>query len=78
MAEFTMASIDRIMRHAGATRINVEATEMLLKITERISYRIAQKALELCKNRNKKTLTPDDIKKAYFLLLEECLPYFNL
>ena len=63
--EFSLASIERILRKAGAQNIQHKAIETLANILEEIGLEISKMAIELCAHSNRKRVTEEDIKMAY-------------
>jgi histone H3/H4 len=59
------ASVDRIIRKAGAERVGDKASVALAAALEEIGLEISRIARELSEHANRKTITDKDVKLAY-------------
>jgi histone H3/H4 len=59
------ASVDRIIRKAGAERVGDKASIALAAALEEIGLEISRIARELSGHANRKTITDKDVKLAY-------------
>ena len=64
MKELPVASVDRIIRNAGADRVSEDAKEALAAILEEYGTRVSAEAIKLCKHAGRKTVKEEDIKLA--------------
>lgn len=64
MVELPLATIDRIMRRAGARRIGEEATLAMAEILEERALVIAAEAVKLAEHAGRKTVRDVDIRLA--------------
>lgn len=64
MVELPLATIDRIMRKAGARRIGEEATLAMAEILEERALVIAAEAVKLAEHAGRKTVRDVDIRLA--------------
>lgn len=62
MGELPLATIERIMKKAGAERIIMTAVSSLSEILEDIGTKITIEAIELAKHAKRKTVKKEDIK----------------
>jgi len=60
-----LAAVDRLVRKGGSTRVSESAAAELCEILEEMGVKISQKAVELSKHANRKTITGPDIRLAY-------------
>lgn len=60
----SLASIDRMLRKAGAERVSEEAKKELRKKVEDYGKEVGRKAVSLAKHAGRKTVKPKDIKLA--------------
>ena len=58
------ASVERLIRKAGAGRVSAEAAISLTRILEDLAAGISVKAIRLAKHAGRKTVTAEDIKLA--------------
>ncbi|MHC1605076.1 MAG: histone family protein [Candidatus Methanofastidiosia archaeon] len=58
------ASIDKIIRKAGAHRVSSEAAICLAKMLEEEGIEISKEAVELAEHAGRKTIKKEDIKLA--------------
>lgn len=59
------ASVDRIIRKAGAERVGDKASVALAVALEEIGFEISRIARELSEHANRKTITDKDVRLAY-------------
>jgi histone H3/H4 len=59
------ASVDRIIRKAGAERVGDKASAALAVALEEIGLEISRIARELSEHANRKTITDKDVRLAY-------------
>lgn len=59
------ASVDRIIRKAGAERVSDKASAALALALEEIGLDIARIARELSEHANRKTITDKDVRLGY-------------
>lgn len=59
-----IASIDRLIRKAGAYRVSKEAAEELASHLEEIAIEIGREAVKMSEHAGRKTVRADDIKLA--------------
>jgi histone H3/H4 len=59
------ASVDRIIRKAGAERVGDKASLALAAALEEIGLEISRIARELSEHANRKTITEKDVRLAY-------------
>ncbi|HEY3274937.1 MAG TPA: histone family protein [Methanocella sp.] len=64
MKELPVASVDRIIRNAGADRVSEDAKEALAVILEEYGTKVSSEAIKLCKHAGRKTVKEEDIKLA--------------
>jgi histone H3/H4 len=64
MVELPIASVDRIIRNAGAERVSEDAKLELAEKLEAYGERIAQEAVKWAKHANRKTIKASDIEEA--------------
>ncbi|MCX8202663.1 MAG: NFYB/HAP3 family transcription factor subunit [Candidatus Micrarchaeota archaeon] len=64
MGNLSVASVERIIRAAGGSRVSREAAEALAVILEQKGMEIASKAAKLARHAGRKTITADDIRLA--------------
>ncbi|MBR9677701.1 MAG: histone [Nanoarchaeota archaeon] len=60
----SISSIDKILRHAGATRVSEPAKKTLREELEKRGEEIGKKANQLAKHAGRKTIKSKDIKLA--------------
>jgi histone H3/H4 len=58
------ASIEKILKKAGAERVSPEASKALADYLEEIAFKISIKAVKLAKHAGRKTVREEDIKLA--------------
>jgi len=59
-----LAAVDRLIRKSGSNRVSENAAEELAQILEDFGVKLSQRASELSKHANRKTITGPDIKLA--------------
>jgi len=59
-----LASVDRLIRKAGAPRVSEDAAEALSEILEEKGIEISRKAIEFSVHAKRKTITAEDIRLA--------------
>ena len=64
MAELSLATVDRLIRKAGARRVSADAAEALRDILEDMAMDIAERAVEISIHVGRKTVTAEDVKIA--------------
>ncbi len=64
MAEIPLAVVSRIMKVAGAERVNIEAIKIVAQKTETYGAAVAKEAINLAKAADRKTVKAEDIKLA--------------
>jgi histone H3/H4 len=64
MTDIPIATVERLIRKAGAERVSAEAANTLADVLEEEALKISQKAIDLAKHAGRKTVTADDVKLA--------------
>lgn len=64
MTELPLASVDRILRNAGAERVSEDAKLTLAEKLEEYGGKIAAEAIKWTKHANRKTIKSEDIEEA--------------
>ncbi len=64
MTDIPIATVERLIRKAGAERVSAEAANALADVLEDEALKISQKAIDLAKHAGRKTVTADDVKLA--------------
>ena len=64
MPELSCASLERIMKAAGAKRVSAGAVIILSEALEDFGTKISREAVELARHANRKTVKKEDIKLA--------------
>jgi histone H3/H4 len=64
MTDIPIATVERLIRKAGAERVSAEAANALADVLEEEALKISQKAIDLAKHAGRKTVTADDVKLA--------------
>ena len=64
MGELPLASVERIMRNAGAERVSMSAIVTLAEVLEDYGTKISKEAIELARHAKRKTVKKEDVKLA--------------
>ena len=64
MPELSNASLERIMRKAGAQRVSATAVAELAEAMEEYGTRLSKEAVELARHAGRKTVKKEDVKLA--------------
>jgi len=64
MSEIPLAVVSRIMKVAGAERVNIDAIKVVAEKTETYGAAVAKEAVKLAKAVDRKTVQAGDIKLA--------------
>ena len=64
MGTLSVASVERLIRSAGGSRVSKDASEALAVILEQKGMEMASKAAKLARHAGRKTITADDIRLA--------------
>jgi histone H3/H4 len=64
MPELSNASLERIMRKAGAQRVSAPAVEALAQAMEEYGLTLSAEAVELARHAGRKTVKREDMKLA--------------
>jgi len=64
MGELPLASVERVMRNAGAERVSMNAITIMGEILEDYGTRLSKEAIELAKHAKRKTVKKEDVKLA--------------
>jgi len=64
MAELSLATVDKLIRKAGAKRVSADAAAALRDILEDMAVDIGERAVEIALHVGRKTVTAEDIKIA--------------
>lgn len=59
-----LASVDHLIRHAGASRVSVTAKEELRKILEEFAIKLSRKAIKFASHAGRTTVRGEDISLA--------------
>ena len=62
MGELPLASVERIMRNAGAERVSIIAIECMAEVLEYYGTKISKESIELAKHAKRKTFKKEDVK----------------
>lgn len=60
-----LAAVDRLIRKSSSGRVSEDAASELAQLLEEVGAKISQKAAELAKHANRKTITGPDIRLAH-------------
>ena len=75
MTELPLASVERIMRNAGAERISINAIATMAEILEDYGTKLSKEAIELARHAKRKTVKKEDIKLAVRRMVYKKLSY---
>ena len=64
MSELPLASVERLMRKAGAERVSMGAITAMTEVLEDYCIKISKDSIELAKHAKRKTLKKEDVKLA--------------
>ncbi len=64
MGELPLASVERIMRNAGAERISMTAITSMAEVLEDYGTKISKETIELARHAKRKTIKKEDVKLA--------------
>lgn len=64
MADIPLASVERLMRKAGADRVSVDGATELRDTLEEIGKGISERAAKFAKHAGRKTVKAEDVKLA--------------
>jgi histone H3/H4 len=64
MSELSCASLERIMRAAGAKRVSASAVVLLSEALEDFGAKVSREAVELASHAGRKTVKKEDVKLA--------------
>ncbi len=64
MPELSNASLERILRNAGAERVSAGAVETMAETMEEYGLKLSKEAVELAKHAGRKTVKKEDVKLA--------------
>lgn len=64
MTDIPLASVERLMRRAGAERVGVDAATALRDTLEEIGREMSEKAARFAKHAGRKTVKAEDVKLA--------------
>ncbi len=64
MPELPFASVDRIIRKAGAERVSADAVDKMAEALEDKAVEIAKKAVQISRHAGRATVKVEDIKLA--------------
>ena len=64
MSELSFASVERVIRNAGAERISYDAISAMAEILEDYGTKMSKEALELAKHAKRKMVKKEDVKLA--------------
>jgi histone H3/H4 len=59
-----LASMEKVMKHAGVDRVGEDAKEALRDVLEEIGEEIAHKAMKLAMHAGRKTVKAEDVRLA--------------
>ncbi|MBU4266316.1 MAG: histone family protein [Candidatus Altiarchaeales archaeon] len=64
MTDIPLASVERLMRKAGADRVSVDGAKELRDTLEEIGRGISERAAKFAKHAGRKTVKAEDVKLA--------------
>ncbi len=64
MSNLSSASVERIMRTAGAERVSMNAIEAMADVLEDICMDLSKESVKLAKHAKRKTVKKEDVKLA--------------
>ena len=64
MPELSCASMERILRNAGAERVSAAAVALLSEAMEDYGEKLSREALELARHAGRKTVKREDVRLA--------------
>jgi len=64
MTDIPLASVERLMRKAGADRVSVDGAKELRDTLEEIGKGISERAAKFAKHAGRKTVKAEDVKLA--------------
>ena len=64
MTDIPLASVERLMRKAGADRVSVDGAKELRDTLEEIGKEISERAAKFAKHAGRKTVKAEDVKLA--------------
>ena len=64
MTGIPLASVERLMKRAGAERVSASAAKELKGILEEIAEEMSKKAAKFARHAGRKTIKPEDVKLA--------------
>jgi histone H3/H4 len=68
MPELPLASLDRVLKRAGAPRVSDSASAELAQVIEDVGIEIGKEAVKIARSNKRKTVMASDIQKAVKLL----------
>jgi len=70
LSDIALSGVDRILRKAGARKVNIKATSKLRDIIEELALEISSEAVTLSQHADRKVLKPADVSLALRLWKE--------
>lgn len=64
MPELSCASLERILRSAGALRVSASAVALLSEVLEDFGTKVSREAIELARHAGRKTVKREDVRLA--------------
>jgi len=64
MPEMSNASLERILRNAGALRVSASAVDLMAEAMEEYGLKLSVEAVALAKHAGRKTVKREDVKLA--------------
>lgn len=64
MPELSCASLDRILRNAGALRVSAGAVDLMAEAMEEYGLRLSKEAVGLARHAGRKTVKREDVRLA--------------